>query len=303
MKEKNYELALPCCAIIVSYNTTDHIFKAVDSLITQFSHIVVIDNGSHISSISILQGLETLPTINVIYNESNLGIACALNQGVRYAEEIGCEWVGTFDQDSLVSPSYLKTMMDAYNDCDNNHDVAIISPQYLTKTGLISFSKFHENDSAIKYRQVDTTMTSGNLLKISILKSVGWFDESLFIDYVDHEICLRFRIHSFRIIESCFSILQHELGDSVSYTIVGLKIVTTNHSSIRRYYKYRNMVRILTKYVTFEPKILSPMLTALLTEPLKILLWEDNKRTKIFSIFKGIFHGFMHISGKLPGSK
>jgi hypothetical protein len=79
-----------------------------------------------------------------------------------------------------------------------------------------------------------------------------------------------------------------------------MKIITTNHSSTRRYYKYRNMVKVLFKYVIFDPRILSPMLTALLTEPVKIILWEENKLMKIYCILKGILHGFMNVSGRLP---
>jgi rhamnosyltransferase len=287
------------CAVIVSYNPTPHILKLARSLILQFSSVIVVDNGSNNDSISLLKMLESISGITVHYNENNLGIAIALNKGIEYALDLGCEWVGTFDQDSLPSSNYLETMIDSYEECRNNNLVAIISPRYLTKTGLVSFGSYSEKKTIEKYLVVKSTMTSGNLIKLDKIKDIGRFDEDFFIDYVDHEFCLRVRRNGFKIIESCNSLLQHELGSPETHSIAGINIITTNHSYIRRYYKYRNMVKMIFKHVLFEPEILYPMLKSILTEPLKIIFFEEGKLKKIHYIIKGITHGLCGGKGKM----
>jgi rhamnosyltransferase len=290
-----------CCAVVVSYNPTEQIIKAVESLAAQISDVIIIDNASKVDSMPILQILETIHNVKVQYNKTNLGIATALNQGIKYANQQNYKWFATFDQDSLTSPDYFKTMMDAYNDYDKKDLVAIVAPRYATKTGLLSFSESTDSKDEISntHNIVKTTITSGNLIKLSIFEKTGNFDESLFIDYVDHEFCLRLKHHGFQILESCHSFLQHELGESVCYNFMGVDIVTTNHSHIRRYYKYRNMVAVLRKHAKSEPSIMYPMIRALFLEPLKIISLEKNKVKKIQYILKGLLHGIMNISGEL----
>jgi rhamnosyltransferase len=293
-------LSLSCCAIVISYNPTLNLVKAVNSLSSQFSFVIIIDNGSQYDSISILRGLEAISNVSIKYNEDNLGIATALNQGIKCAENMGYEWVGTFDQDSLAPPNYLETMIAAYEDCEDHTSVAMISPIYLTTTGLVSFSDSYRDNNLNKYRVVKTTMTSGNIIKTSIFKAVGDFDESFFIDYVDHEFCLRLRKNGFKIIESCSSFLHHQLGDSVIYKFAGISITSSNHSHTRRYYKYRNMVKVFKKYTLFDVSIVYPMLKSLFVEPLKIVLLEKEKYLKMKYILKGVSHGFAGVSGKIP---
>jgi GT2 family glycosyltransferase len=43
-------------------------------------------------------------------------------------------------------------------------------------------------------------MSSGNLLNLAAFKQVGAYNESFFIDYVDHEYCLRLKKKRFSIL-------------------------------------------------------------------------------------------------------
>ena len=278
-----------CCAVVVSYNPTQQIIENVKALIPQVAEILIVDNGSDAGSLRILEELSKESAVTVEHNRSNLGIATALNQGVKYASERGYEWLATFDQDSLAPVNYLQTMFDAYNSCEDHKLVAIIAPRYQTNTGVISFSK--EEDRGQNFSKIKTTMTSGNLVKIDTFEKVGLFENSFFIDYVDHEFCLRVRSKGLLIIESHKSLLVHSLGNSTIHNFMGMNIITTGHSAIRRYYKYRNLIRTFKKYYWFEPLLLIKDLISLVLEPAKILLFEKEKLLKLKYIGKGILDG------------
>jgi rhamnosyltransferase len=279
-----------CCAVVVSYNPSSDILSNVSMLSSQVTEVLVIDNASGKESLDILKTLSQQPSVKVKFNSDNLGIAIALNQGVKYAVEKGYEWIATFDQDSLAPSNFIKTMLDDYESCADRDMVAIVAPRYQMNGSITSFVNGKQGEH---FNKIKTTITSGNLVKATTFEKVGLFEDSFFIDYVDHEFCLRVRINGLLIIESQNSILSHNLGNSSVHKIMSAKLVTTGHSPIRRYYKYRNLVTTFRRYYWFEPLLLASQFRSLLVEPIKIIFWESNKKEKIYSIYKGLIDGIM----------
>jgi rhamnosyltransferase len=285
-----------CCAIFVTYNPDSNLVENVFSVLQQVSEIIVVDNASNIDAQEILRDISKDKRVTLITNDRNRGIAYALNQGVKYAIAHEYQWLLTFDQDSLAPSDYLETLLLTYYSADNQDSIAIVAPTYETNTGTVSFSHALSKNSDNKvYSEVETTMTSGNLIVTKVFDEVGFFNEDFFIDFVDHEYCLRLAKSGFRIIESHQAILKHALGTATQHNFLGLKIVTTNHNSIRRYYKYRNMITILKIYFFDSISISLQILRVFLSEPIKILSFEDNKYLKIKSIVRGILHGIRGI--------
>jgi rhamnosyltransferase len=280
------------CAIFITYNPEPSIITNISRVLEQLSEVIVIDNASSSDSQKILNNLSNHKRIKLIVNEHNYGIAHALNQGAKYAILCEYKWILTFDQDSLAPPNYLNTLLSTYYSIEDRDSVGIVAPVYVTDFGTISFSNSRSKNIET-YNEVKTTMTSGNLINTKMFNMVGWFNEDFFIDFVDHEYCLRLRDLGFRIIESPQALLQHSLGSSSVHYLFGISIVTTNHNSIRRYYKYRNMISILKTYPINLMSLL--IVRALISEPAKILIFEQQKYQKIKSIIKGIIHGMRGI--------
>lgn len=285
-----------CCAIFVTYNPDSSLAENVSSVLAQVSEIIVVDNASNIDAQEILRDISNDKRVTLITNDRNHGIAYALNQGVKYAIDREYRWLLTFDQDSLAPPDYLQTLLSTYESADNRDSIAIVAPTYITTTGTVSFSHpLSKNSDNKAYSEVETTMTSGNLIVTEVFNKVGFFNEDFFIDFVDHEYCLRLAKSGFRIVESHQALLQHTLGSSTKHNFLGLNIITTNHNSLRRYYKYRNMITVLKMYFLDSISISSQILRVFLSEPIKILMFEQDKYSKIKSIFKGIYHGICKI--------
>jgi rhamnosyltransferase len=281
-----------CCAIFVTYNPDANIVENVSSILAQASEVVIVDNASNIDAQEILKDISKDKRVTLILNDRNCGIAYALNQGVKYSIDREYQWLLTFDQDSLAPPDYLQTLFSTYDSADNRDSIAIVAPTYITSTGTLSFSHpLSKNSNNKTYSEVETTMTSGNLISTKVFDKVGFFNEDFFIDFVDHEYCLRLAKSGFRIVESHQALLQHTLGSSTKHNFLGLSIITTNHNSLRRYYKYRNMITVLKMYFLDSISISSQILRVFLSEPIKILIFEQDKYSKIKSILKGIYHG------------
>ena len=79
----------------------------MSNVLAQTDGLVVVDNGSKIDEISPLRKASQNHGFQLIENDVNLGIAEALNQGVRWARANGFSWVILFDQDSRLTPGFI----------------------------------------------------------------------------------------------------------------------------------------------------------------------------------------------------
>lgn len=196
--------------------------------------------------------------------ENNIGVAAALNKGLERAISQGYDWLLTMDQDSVFEDGALKELKDVAFTA--NEKVAIVSPFHFIKKTVKSSS----------IEEVPFTMTSGNLLRVSAARSVGMFEEKLFIDSVDNEYCLRLRKNGFKIIRVNRSILRHSLGT--------LKNNIVTHPASRRYYITRNMLYVMRKYF---PQFFLFGSKELIKSFLLILLIEDDKVAKLKAMCRG----------------
>lgn len=286
------------CAVVISYHPSVEFIENIRALETQVNEIIIVDNCSSPSGRAIIEESATGDYVTVIYNSANLGIAAALNAGIRFAKEQGYEWIGTFDQDSRITPGFMKKMLDAYGSYGDNARVAILSPQYRDqKTGRWIAAGNNSEESLFK--TVFTTMTSGNIVKADIFDLVGCFNEDLFIDYVDHEFCLRIGCAGYSILEVGGAILDHNIGDIAEHMVLNKSIITTNHTAYRRYYNSRNRVYLYKRYLLIFPVWVISDVFNLSKEIVKIFLFEQDRGHKAAKIIKGIVDGLLGKMGKL----
>lgn len=290
------------CAVVVSYHPDARLLENAMSLLPQVDELLVVDNGSGASANSILDALAAQPQVQIVRHGSNRGIAAALNFGARYALEKGYPWLATFDQDSFAPDGFIDSLLQAYGECSYRQRVAIVSPRFREKDSRPEFVRSYvRRREHPTYSRVDVTMTSGNLVRTEIFRSVGWFDEPFFIDYVDHEFCMRVRKHGWFVIEASEAILDHSCGAATARKVAGRTVRSTNHSATRRYYISRNRTVLFKRYLKDEPRwVLDDMFNCLLREPLRILLFERDRRAKMRATIKGVRDGVLNRLGPAP---
>ena len=286
-------------AIIVSYNPDKNLLDSVNLLISQVEKIIIVDNGSREEKRKDISSIKDIDNerIEIIFNEENLGIATALNIGVREALKQGFNWILTMDQDSKASKDMVEKMFEVYNNIDEKERKSILSifPNFVDKR----IQSIEENSVMNTYEYVDADITSGNLVKAEVFDKVGFFDDSLFIDLVDTDFCMRLNEKNIKMIKVRDAILYHSLGESQSVKSIFGKFNTSNHSALRRYYMTRNRFYIWEKYKDLNSFTLNRDKKLFKKEFIKIILGEKDKVNKIKMVFKGYKDYKKGIRGKL----
>jgi rhamnosyltransferase len=269
--------------VIITYNPDLNLLhKNITSFIDSVDAVIIVDNGS--KAISELFRLES-DTIKVLSNSSNLGIAEGLNQALFYAQKHHFDYVLTMDQDSFFESDTIQKLLLGFK----NDKIAIVCPS------LKDMNSHHFVTVSEEYVEIFTAITSGCLCNVAILELVGGFDSKMFIDYVDFELCLRLQKNGFKIIQSQQSVLCHHLGESKIHYFLGMPIICTNHSPLRRFYYARNKIYIYKKYFFVFPLFVLRDVLSFGKTIVSILFFEKLKREKIMMITKGIWQGLFFI--------
>ena len=283
-------------AIIVSYNPDSNLFDSINLLLNQVEKVIIVDNGSKEKYVKYIKSINE-DKIEIILNKENLGIATALNIGVRKALENGYEWILTMDQDSKASPDMVKKMFNVYNSINREErkDILSIFPNFVDER----IQSIEENSNMNSYEYVDADITSGNLLRKEVFEKVGFFDDSLFIDLVDTDFCMRLNEKGIKMIKIRDAVLYHSLGESKTIKGILGSFNTSNHSALRRYYMTRNRFYIWEKYKGLNSFTLNRDKKLFKKEFVKIILGEKDKVNKIKMVLRGYKDYKRGIKGKL----
>lgn len=268
-------------AIIVTYNPEKkRLEDNLNAIVPQVQNIVIVDNGS--DNINVIKDITHSYGCTLIINEQNKGIAAALNQGLEYAKEHGYEYALTLDQDSIASEGMVSALE---NSLVKSSLIAIIGPQ---------IQDINKNEKLLLKDEVVTVnslITSGSLCVVNKLLCVGGFEEKLFIDCVDFEICWRLRMAGYLIARLDKVSLKHEVGKRQKKRFIFRDVYVLNHNATRTYYMARNKIYILKKYYKLEGVNVAEEIFALFRRCGGILLYEKDKLNKMVSTLKGIKDG------------
>jgi rhamnosyltransferase len=272
---------------MVTYNPDSSLEQNIRDLLPHADKLIIVDNGSQAPIRSQIEAIASACQIDVIWNKENLGLATALNIGIRSA--LGSDnfaWIATFDQDSRVSAGFRTAMLRAYLACPYRERTGIIGPHHveLTENSTAGLSHLEEHYS---FREITAVMQSGTFLSTEALRSCGLFDDSFFIDYVDFELCLRMRKNGLRIIEACNAIIAHRLGNPSRHTLLGRTFTVCNHSALRRYYAARNRFRLYSRYLLSDFAWICHDVWSWFKEIVKLVLFEENRLKKLAYMARG----------------
>ena len=203
--------------------------------------LFIIDNSAQPNS-DISQIVDSFPNIKYIFNGRNIGVAAALNLAIRHAKKRDAAFLLTMDQDSGFFQEPFCEYRDRVLEIPFINEIAVAAPTFIasesTKSGIM--------DSP-------TVITSGSILNLANQEHIGFFDERLFIDEVDHDYCLRATDLGFRVVTLTDYHLDHRLGQHSTVSIAGKVIRWNVHTPIRHYYMVRNGLYMLAKHHRQHP--------------------------------------------------
>ena len=280
------------CAVVVTYNPSPSLADNLEALRPQVDGLVIVDNATHPATQDFLDALTSKYAATLIRNPENYGIARALNQGIRCAEEQNFEFVVLFDQDSTVCANFVLALRRTYANAENHASVAVVAPWFIDRnSGRIIDTERAKNGDLL------CTMTSGCLMNVDTFYRIGCHDESLFIDYVDIEWCQRARRQGMRILEAPEARLLHSLGKLQYRRAFSRNMPVLNHSAARRYYIERNRWYIYL-HGNYEWRWFWQNLYGWLVSLVGIFLYEDDRCQKFKNIARGILDAIRGHMGK-----
>jgi rhamnosyltransferase len=286
-------------ALIVTYFPDAGLPDLLEGLLAQVSRLVIVDNGSDGATLGWTETYSVRSGVTILRNDKNLGVAAALNQGMRLLAEEGYEWILTSDQDSIVTDGCMEALLATLAADPNPETVAIISAnrqepgrshRWLRPRTMPPFFERVICDR-IDHEGVTLVITSGALTNAAVFGLVGPFREDFFIDFVDFEYCLRARKAGYRILVSCAAHIIHRVGSRTHKRIAGVTLSPTHHRPIRRYYLFRNAVEVMRLYGLTFPHWMLYQVAALFEVMLAILLIEDGRVRKLRACMAGLWDG------------
>ena len=239
------------CAIIVTWNPDPVQLLSLLAGIGTQSDFLLLDNASSNAASFIEAAAATPRCFGVLRLDSNIGLASALNEGLRRLQAGPHRYAVLFDQDSQVPESFFAALVSAHQEAERQcgERVAAVGPR-ITHPGTgrqMPFKLFdrvcRRSDRPIQGSsdifESDFLITSGCLLDLQHLDGIGLMKDSYFIDNVDLEWSFRAIDRGYLLVGTDRTRLLHSIGEDDSNPLVKAGIMHS-HGPSRTYYSTRN---------------------------------------------------------------
>jgi rhamnosyltransferase len=218
--------------IIVRYENNPELFKKSITEISKLAKVYIYDNSK--------VGME-FDDVNIYYfhDETNGGLAKAINHLVDVALAEGKELAVYFDQDSSIDTNIIQKLFTSYKNLKSKYDnLFVVGPQPVMSNGNNYPIRLGENFYK-NYYKANEIITSGMTFKLQDVKDIGYFDEDLFLDMVDFDICWRAIENGKLVVVDRDIKMPHKVG--INTIKIPFKILPIS-SPIRNYYQMRNVL-------------------------------------------------------------
>jgi len=245
------EVSAQVHAVVVTFNPErDVLLREFALLVSQVDKIWLVDNASSQSLADWVSGLPCAGKLELVQMSANLGLGAAQNAGIQLARAAGANHVLILDQDSEPMPDMVDRLLAASERLQSSGvPVAAVAPVYadsatgpasgFVRLGWLDFKK-QTTLPGQDVVEADFVIASGSLVPVSVLDDIGLMDESLFIDHVDTEWCLRAQSKGYRLFGVPGARMVHTLGDRRSRIWFLRWRNVPYHSPFRYYYILRN---------------------------------------------------------------
>lgn len=195
-------------AVVLTWNDTDMVKTCIRSVLANSYEpkaVVLVDNGSHPPAWPVIK--ETFPFVEVVPLPENMGFTGGCNRGIERALDLGADYIFLLNNDTVVHEQAIAHLVRAM---EARPDVAMASAVLLFpgEERRVQFYRsrllrdcarhvrFGEGETlAEKHRGIIETEFApacAVLFRPEALRQVGLFDERLFTNWEDYDLCCRF---------------------------------------------------------------------------------------------------------------
>jgi rhamnosyltransferase len=286
-------------SIIVCYRPVlPQLMQLCASIVVDGAKVILVDNTETPGLVS-----EKLPVgCSLVTLGYNSGIAHAQNVGVAQARIAGAAIIIFFDQDSKIEPGFVRTLIAPLK----RGTPEITSPLYVDEDSGVALpslrisrygtSTIVHNENATDPYPVDIVISSGTAATGEVFEVAGGFDESLFIDSVDTEWCLRCRSKQIPIYVVPSAVMRQRIGTrSIRVGPFTVRV----HNPTRCYYQLRNSFHLMRKkhvpFIFASRQILSVIFSRTM-----LLFFVDDRAAYIKAYLSALRDGMKGVAGARP---
>ncbi len=297
--------------VTVTFNPDGGLLRAQLDALPRESLKLVIDNASQAEA---LQGIQTLvsqtPNARLLRNDRNLGLAAAVNRGVReaHAAAPGTVYALLLDQDSEPAPGSVEALVTGFKALQASGErVGCVGPTLLdVATGLTHgfhqctrwrWRRVHPAPGATVPVPCANLNGSGTLVPVNLFIELGGLEEALFIDHVDTEWAFRVQAHGYSLFGIPQAVFRHRMGDaSRRIWLFGWR-VWPSRSPRRHYFLFRNALILMRR--PYVPAIWKFWGVVKLTLTFVVSASFDHERSaQLCGMYRGICEGLFKSRGE-----
>ena len=265
-KDKRFDPAV-VATVTVTFNPDIDLLRTQLDALPRESLKLVVDNATQAE---VLQGIQTLvsqtPNARLLRNDENLGLAAAVNRGVRAVRDAApaTRFVLLLDQDSEPAPDSIEALLTGFEALQARGErVGCVGPTLLdVATGLPHgfhqctrwrWKRVYPASGATAPVPCANLNGSGTLVPIDLFLELGGLEEALFIDHVDTEWAFRVQARGYRLFGIPQAVFRHRMGDtSRRIWLFGWRVWPVR-SPRRHYFLYRNAVILMRR--SYVPRV------------------------------------------------
>lgn len=266
--------------IIVTYNSQKDIKRLFDSIIMQrYNELVIyiVDNNSTDDTLSFIQKYQSELRICIISCKTNNGFAKGNNIGIQKAMDEGCDFVFILNPDMQLQEKCLNILIERIvsdekigvigpivllgDNPDNIIQVYGVQANFRTQKKVDRFSTKKLTDKIPAENFVDFVLGGAMLIRCSILKIIGLFEEDYFMYNDEIDIAYRIKQAGFRTLCMRDAVVRH-FHDFSKHNKTGYNLMY--------YYIMRNRYLYFKKFKLYYYLVLS-LIVEIINIPLKII--------------------------------
>jgi len=244
--------------------------------------VVVSDDASPATFDALLRGLP----VPVLRHERNAGIARSLNAGLEFAQDHGCAWLLTVDQDSELPYGYLSVLRSSIERASAaGIDVGAVAAETVVADDTPLVYPIESISGVITTAEV---FQSGTLWNVEALESIGGFDGSFGMDGVDTAACLALRQQGYGIVLAAGARLIHGYGSARPVRLMGRTVMSTRHSPERRTQMVRSRLRLFPAELRTDPAQALRSLRRIMVNTTLAVSVEDDRWAQVKATIRGL---------------
>jgi GT2 family glycosyltransferase len=244
----------PVAVVVLNFNgltDTLNCFASLAALDYTPLSLILVDNGSLIDPAAEVQ--RRFPHVQVMHTGSNLGYAGGNNRGIERALANGAEYVLILNNDTLVAPRMITALVNTFarepslgvlgpviNFMDEPQTVMTDGVRFNPGPGTEFFQRVpvpvqHEERPPT---QVDIVNGCCLMARATVFRTIGAFDERLFIIHEESDFCLRALRAGFQCAVLGETLVWHKGSSSFD----------RSGRQLQRYFDTRNLFYLLSRH-------------------------------------------------------